>query len=171
MSRVTSPKIPLLDLDVRTAVAQSAASELKRANKARARLRDPRDRTALHNFRVAIRRLHSLLRAYRPWIGRAGGKNVRRRLKALTRLTGVSRDAEVQIEWLQAQRPDIERSERAGLDWLVRRLRARMRDHDRIVRKQLGKDFERLEKSLHKRLDAMDEAASKRFRVVFADLL
>jgi CHAD domain-containing protein len=79
---VTSPKLSFLDLEVCDAVAQVADRQLKHAAKALARLRDPRDRTALHNFRVAIRRLRSLLRAYRPWIGRAGGKKTLRRLRA-----------------------------------------------------------------------------------------
>lgn len=168
---MTSPKPLIFDLEVCDAVAQIADSQLKRAAKALSRLRDPGDRTALHNFRVAIRRLHSLLRAYRPWIGRAGGKKLRRRLRALTRKTGLSRDAEVQIDWLEKQRHDLERSERAGLNWLLQKVRARKRNHDRTTRKQLGRDFESLEESLRKRLGAVDEAESKRFREAFSGLL
>ena len=168
---MTSPKLNLLDLGVCDAVAQVADRQLKHAAKALARLRDPRDRTALHNFRVAIRRLRSLLRAYRPWIGRAGGKKTLRRLRALTRMTGMSRDAEVQIEWLENQRHGLGRGDRAGLNWLLRRVRARKREHDRTARRQLGGAFESLEKTLRKRLAAMDEVEPKRFRDAFSEQL
>jgi CHAD domain-containing protein/CYTH domain-containing protein len=168
---VASPKTPILEVDVRDAVARIADSQLRHAAKALARLRDPGDRTALHNFRVAIRRLRSLLRAYRPWIGRAGSKKPQRRLRRLTRTTGVGRDAEVQIEWLARQRLDLERSERAGADWLLRKVRAHKRNYDRAARKTISADFERLEKSLRKRLDRMDETEPKPFREAFSELL
>lgn len=171
VSRVTSPKRLILDLQVSDAVAQTADKQLKHAAKALSRLRDPGDRTALHNFRVAIRRIRSLLRAYRPWIGRAGGKKPRRRLRALTRMTGYSRDAEVLIEWLARQRHELERADRAGLDWFLRQARARKRNYDRTARKRLAGDFERLEQSLRKRLGVVDEAESKRFRETFSGLL
>ena len=168
---MTSPKLLILDLDVCDAVARIAGRQLKHAAKALSRLRDPGDRTALHNFRVAIRRLRSQLRTYRPWIGRAGSKKLRRRLRALTRMTGFSRDAEVQIEWLEKQRHDLGRSERAGPNWLLRKARARKRKYDRTARKRLGTNFKRLEESLRKRLGAVDEVESKRFREAFSDLL
>jgi CHAD domain-containing protein/CYTH domain-containing protein len=166
---VTSPKLHILDLEVCDAVAQIADRQLKHAAKALSRLRDPHDCTALHNFRVEIRRLRSLLRAYRPWIGRAGGKKLERRLRELTRMTGFSRDAELQVEWLEKQRHDLERSDRAGLNWLLQQVRARKRNYDRTARKQLGGEFKRLDQSLRKRLGAMDEAKSKPFREAFSD--
>jgi CHAD domain-containing protein/CYTH domain-containing protein len=161
----------ILELDVRAAVARLADAHLKHAGKALARLRDPGDRTALHNFRVAIRRLRSLLRAYRPWIGRAGSKKLQGRLRGLTRATGASRDAEVQIEWLAKQRQHLERSERAGADWLLRKVRGRKREYDRVARRQIGADFARVQKSLRKRLDRMEESEPKPFRDAFSDLL
>src|SRR5688572_20639459 len=134
-------------------------------------MRDPGDRTALHNFRVAIRRLRSLLDAYRPWIGRAGGKKSRRRLRALTRMTGLSRDAEVQIEWLEKQRRDRKLGDHTGVDWLLRQVRARKRNNDRTARNQLGEDFDALAKSLRKRLGAVEDAEPSSFRVTFSDRL
>ena len=168
---VASPNIPILELDVCAAVARIADAHLKHAAKALARMRDPGDRTALHNFRVAIRRLRSLLRAYRPWIGRAGSKKLQGRLRGLTRATGASRDAEVQIEWLDKQRQDLARSERAGVNWLLRKVRGRKRDYDRTARRQIGADFARVQKSLRRRLDRMEESESKPFREAFSELL
>jgi CHAD domain-containing protein len=37
----------------------------------------PGDTEALHDFRVALRRCRVLLRAYRPWLGKAAGKRMR----------------------------------------------------------------------------------------------
>lgn len=171
VSIVPSSKLNILDLKVCDAVAQVADRQVRHAAKALSRLRDPRDRTALHNFRVAIRRLRSLLDAYRPWIGRAGGKKLSRRLRTLTRLTGVSRDAEVQIEWLEKQRHNLERSELAGLNWLLREVRARKRKNERVAQKQLYEDFENLEQTLRKRLRAADGSDSIRFREAFSQQL
>jgi CHAD domain-containing protein/CYTH domain-containing protein len=171
VNSVPSPKPLILDLAVSDAVAQIADRQLKHAAKALARMRDPGDRTALHNFRVAIRRLRSLLDAYRPWIGRAGGKKSRRRLRALTRMTGLSRDAEVQIAWLEKQRRDRKLGDHAGVDWLLRQVRTRKRNNDRTARNQLGEDFEALAKSLRKRLGAVEDAEPSSFRAAFSDRL
>jgi CHAD domain-containing protein/CYTH domain-containing protein len=168
---VASGKPQLLDLAAGDAVAQIANVHLRHAAKALARLRNPADRTALHNFRVAIRRLRSLLRAYRPWIGRAAGKKIQRRLRTLTRTTGFSRDAEVQIAWLEGKRRDLDRRERIGLNGLLRRLRTRKREYDRVARRQLAREFERTAKLLRKRLARQRESDSVQFREAFNQLL
>jgi hypothetical protein len=128
------PRVPLLDLPVREGVARVAREYLGDAESALGRLRNARDIEALHDFRVAVRRLRSLLRAYRRWIGRAGGKKVRRRLRDLGQATNAGRDAEVQVAWLEAQRAALARRERSGLNWLLRRLRAVKRDSYRAAR-------------------------------------
>ena len=162
---------PPLDLAARAAVARIAEGHLEDAAEALNRIRNPRDRAALHNFRVAVRRLRSLLRAYRPWLGRAAGKKVRRRLRELTRVTGAGRDAEVQIEWLEAQRRYLDQRERSGLNWLLRRLRDQKRESYRAARKQLRGDFGHAAKMLGERLDAGDEPGPKRYREAFSELL
>jgi CHAD domain-containing protein len=72
---------------------------------------DPRDLHALHDLRVALRRMRSWLRAFKPELrGGAGGKD-RRRLRELVGATSRGRDADVQIKWLQkvAKRGDLDR--------------------------------------------------------------
>lgn len=82
---------------------------------------------ALHDFRVALRRLRSVTRALRPYLGTAVRKRHEKRLRAVARATAEARDAEVQLAWL------LEERERAGprvapaIDLLVRHLEQRQR--------------------------------------------
>jgi len=161
----------LLDQSTVQAVRRIAAGYLKDAASALTRIRDPKDHDALHNFRVAVRHLRSLLRAYRPWLGSVGGRKVRRRLRKLTRLTGAGRDAEVQIEWLELQRRHLDARERNGLDWLIRRLRARRQLVYRTARKKIGRDFERVAQMLRDRIESAEGGHSKGFRDAFCGLV
>ena len=58
----------LLDLPAEEAARLIALALLDRTAEAARRLGDPTDPTALHDFRVATRRLRSCLQAYRPEI-------------------------------------------------------------------------------------------------------
>jgi len=165
------PRAPLLDLPVREAVARVARRYLDDAVSGLDRLRDRRDAEALHDFRVAVRRLRSLLRAYRRWIGRAGGKKVRRRLRELGQATNAGRDAEVQVAWLEAQRAALARRERSGLNWLLRRLRSVKRDSYRAAREHAKAGLHRSELLLRHRLDEPAGQGATRFRAAFAGLL
>src|SRR4051794_18063096 len=66
------PRVPLpdylLDLPAEEAARLIALSLLDRAAAAAARMTDPSDPQALHDFRVATRRLVACLQAYRPEI-------------------------------------------------------------------------------------------------------
>lgn len=83
---------------------------------------------ALHDFRVALRRLRSVARALRPYLGTSVRKRHEKRLRAVARATAEARDAEVQLAWL------FEERERAGprvapaVDLLVRHLEQRQRE-------------------------------------------
>ena len=59
------------------------------------------DDEALHDFRVSLRRLRSIIRAYRPFLKGSKPRKLRKRLGALASSTNVARDAEVQIVWLE----------------------------------------------------------------------
>ncbi|MFQ5551901.1 MAG: CHAD domain-containing protein [Gemmatimonadales bacterium] len=63
------------------------------------RLAEPDDVEALHDFRVAVRRLRSTLRAYKLFLP-SNASAIRLRLKEMASATGPARDAEVQLEWL-----------------------------------------------------------------------
>src|SRR5262245_14698268 len=80
---------------------------------------------ALHDFRVALRRLRTLLKAYRDLVRDSVSKKQARALRDLARSTGAARDAEVQLEWLAAQGEAIKPGARKALDWLVEKVEAR----------------------------------------------
>lgn len=119
---------------------------------ARRRLEDPADLEALHDFRVALRRLRSTERAYRGQLEAAMGKKLRKRIKAVAAATGPARDTEVQLAWLEAQRDLVKSHERPGFQWLYGRLRERLRDEYDDIRAHLVRDFDRLAKRLEERL-------------------
>src|SRR5689334_5566204 len=80
-----------------------AASLLKPLVRANDRLQAGGDERALHDVRVALRRLRTWLRAMRPVLDDTVRGRVHRRLRKLARLTGKARDLEVQLEWLEAE--------------------------------------------------------------------
>ena len=101
---------------------------LASANKHRARLNNKRNTDALHDFRVAVRRLRSWLRALDPWLdGSTPGRQVRR-LKKAARATNASRDADVRLVWLRNQRTGLSPHERRGVNWLIRNIAEQRRD-------------------------------------------
>jgi CHAD domain-containing protein/CYTH domain-containing protein len=163
-------ELPLLDLRAAEAVGRIARGYLGDAGDALARLRDRRDTEALHDFRVAVRRLRSVLRAYRRWLGRAGGNKIRRRLRDLGSATNAGRDAEVQLTWLEGQRPGLSRGERTGLNWMARRLRRTRRTSYADARREVRADFKRVTSLLEKRLRDLHGPAPA-FREAFALLL
>ena len=67
---------------------------------------------AVHDLHVALRRLRSWLRAWRPFLRDTLRKSSERRLQRLSRLAGRARDLEVQRAWLTTQ--SVQRSRLAG---------------------------------------------------------
>ncbi len=149
-----STPIPPTDLGQRPAaeaVRLVAMSRLDEAAAALARMDEPGDEEALHDFRVALRRLRTILRAYRPLVGRAARKQMRRRLRRLARITNAGRDAEVQLAWLRPQGQDLTAGERTGWRWLVERLEARDAeavDEQSVMREEFAKIERRLRRQL-----------------------
>jgi len=163
-------RTPLLPRPTTDAVRRIARGYLADATRALERLADRKDTEALHDFRVAVRRLRSLVRAYRRWLGRAATMKVRRRLRALGRATNTGRDAEVQIAWLEAQRSGLARGERTGLNWLLRRMKTTKRESYAAARRQVRRDFARVRDMLVRRLDQLANDAPP-FQETFAVLL
>jgi len=86
------------------------------------RLSDPEDKEALHDFRVALRRLRTTLRAYRPQLEGSVPRRLRRRLRDVADDTNEARDAEVALAWLRPLEQELSTRERVGLHWLIGRL-------------------------------------------------
>ena len=125
----------------------------------------------MHAFRVAIRRLRSLLRAYRPWLGRTAGRKPRRQLRELARATNPARDAHVQLTWLAAEAASLEREDRPGFEWMKRRLRRRQRSARRETGAPLARGFAHAARLLERRLREMEDSGGHSFRLAFADVL
>lgn len=143
----------LLDLPAPMVAAHLVRARLDDARAALERLQDSRDADALHDFRVAVRRVRSLLRAHRSSLGKAASSKMRHRLRDLATSTNECRDAEVQVEWLQAQRGLLTRGERSGLNWLLRRLRATKKTALGSAVRQARADFAAVAEELRPRLE------------------
>ena len=123
---------------------------LEEANPALERLERGDDDEALHDFRVALRRLRSVIRVYRPYLKGSARKKIQARIKALAASTNAPRDLEVQLEWLSKRASELEPEARNGAVHLAERLRARGGDAPRaeILRKEFDPIHESLRKSL-----------------------
>ncbi len=120
-----------------------ALALVARAAAARERLADPDDAEALHDFRVAVRRLRSALAAYAPELAGSVGKREARRLRKAARGTNAGRDLEVQLAWLDVQRARMYSRQRPGALWLRARLAAAKRDADAGAARVVGKKAEK----------------------------
>jgi len=117
--------VNVLELPAEMAVRWIALGLLEEAAAAHARLADPAETEALHDFRVALRRLRSTLRAYRDLPGDVVRGKDRRALRDLARATGDARDAQVQSAWLTARLKKARGAERVGLRDALERSRER----------------------------------------------
>ena len=117
------------------------------AEEALARIQIEGDEEAVHDFRVAVRRLRSLERAYRSCLAGGALRKLRKRLARMAAATGRARDLEVQLAWLAQEREVMRPHERAGFDWLQQRLEAARQAERRRLRKRLGRHFGKLSAS------------------------
>jgi CHAD domain-containing protein len=129
-----------------------ALSYLDQATAARARLADEEEKEALHDFRVALRRLRSCLRAYRGPLQDTVPKKLAKRLKRLAGATGPGRDAEVQLEWLRGRRSHLGSQQRQGHAWMQARLNSRMREAYGELQEEIERDFPDVERDLRRNL-------------------
>lgn len=105
----------------------SAAGLKLRKTATRHSQRSTRAEGALHDFRVAMRRLRSWIRAFRRPLRGSISRRKRRRLDELFHATSTARDASVHFEWVREQRESLDDSEHAGYARLKRHLMARRR--------------------------------------------
>jgi len=159
-------------IDVAVALA---GDDLNRWVKARKRLKE-QDPDGVHDFRVALRRLRSTLRAFRPELKAAVPRRTLRRLRRLARAAGTSRNLQVGREWLISQLETLSPSEQTGAQWLVARVAAREQDAEKMLARRITKDFPRLKRKLrgafHHEWPSPDRSGpSKSASVVFRDTL
>ena len=137
------------------AAALVCLAQLDAAHAAGLRLSDPADSEALHDFRVAVRRLRSILRTFRSQLDDAVPKKVRNRLRDLTRATAPGRDTEVLIATVQGLEKKLTRGQRAGVPWLLARFADRRDRAYEEIRSGLAPEFQRLERRLRKPLSVV----------------
>lgn len=109
------------------------------------RLADPADAEALHDLRVALRRLRSTLAALGPHLGDAVREKQRRRVARAARLTGPARDGEVLLAWLAAAREQLQAPWRGAHAWLTERVE---REQARAAARVAERALPRLAKAL-----------------------
>jgi CHAD domain-containing protein/CYTH domain-containing protein len=132
------------------------------------------DSEALHDMRVAMRRLRSWLRAMDEVLHDVGGKT-RKRLDTVADASNVSRDAEVLLNWLGAQAEALTPRERAAARHLVTAVSERKARADAALHQEIAENLERTLRTLRRRLsrhaapvDPSDGAADPTFGSVIA---
>ncbi|EHQ53351.1 hypothetical protein ECTPHS_11747 [Ectothiorhodospira sp. PHS-1] len=149
-------------------VRDLARNYLDQAAQAAHRLSDPQDTEALHDFRVALRRLRSLLAAHKTFVKTWLPKKLRRRVKELAAGTGLARDTEVQIAWMKQQHGQVKSHQRPGYQWMMARLELRLREEYQDLHDALPDAFRRLNKRIQGRLDLIRDDDSPPFGTVTA---
>ncbi len=137
-------------------VRRIALGHLDSASEALDRMDDEDDVEALHDFRVSLRRLRTILRAYRPSFAPEVRKMERRAIRKLARSTGAGRDAEVLLDWLESVRDDLAPSEGRMADRLAAELRSERDWEYGDVHDMVGPRFRKLEKRLRRRLGSFE---------------
>jgi len=141
----------LLDLSAERGARRLALGYLDDAEAAHARLERGDDDRALHDFRVAVRRLRSTARAYADHLGGSLDRKDRRRLGDLAGATGDARDAEVHAAWVAGRVESFPHGERAAVEAVgddLRREQAKGADAVRRVVKEFPRERWRLARRL-----------------------
>ena len=141
-----------------------------RTNKAGRLLAEGRNEDAVHQFRVALRRLRTFLRGYASHLSVT--KKIRGTLRRLAKRTNAARDLEVSISWLKEQRPALNARERIGLDLLVQDLERHRDAAYESIRDRVLKEWTSIEQELTKFLSGTfkDEPVIHTFAQASADL-
>lgn len=109
--------------------------------------------TGVHDLRVAVRRLRTWLRAYRPELDDTVRKKTRRRAAKIAHATNEPRDIEATLEWIETQ-DGFSRRERTGVRWLVDHLTREHAAADADARKLLTRRLPKLIATLSKELES-----------------
>lgn len=145
-----------------------ALAHLQAAAATRGRLADPRDSEGLHDFRVAIRRLRSCLKAYEPEVRSTVRKRTLRQLERVADATRESRDLEVHLAWLAEQRDRLGPEGQPGLAWMIGRLEQRRGRAWDEMRDEIDETFPPMAERLYRELVAfrttihLDDSAPRR---------
>ncbi len=134
-------------------------------------LAEGKDEDALHQFRVALRRSRTFLRAYAPYLPIT--RKMQNTLRRLAKRTNAARDLEVSIAWLKAQRSDLSVRERLGLDLLLEDLERHRDETYRVIRNRVLLEWRPVERELTRLLKSTvkDGAVIQTFAEASAELI
>jgi CHAD domain-containing protein/CYTH domain-containing protein len=118
----------------------------------RDRLSAARDSETLHDFRVALRRLRSWLRALLPSLEGSLPRACLRRLRRMARESNAGRDAEVFLGWLVTTESQLSAKDRPAVKWLIERFQRQEREAESELEARLKRDFQRTRERLEERL-------------------
>lgn len=145
------------------------AAQTEVARTAYAALCAGEDPEALHDLRVALRRMRSLLRAYRGELRLR--KRRRRELSDLAAATNPARDAEVLLD-LYSHLPLPKAAQaKPGVAWAGMRLRDEMQAGGRAARAALDTDLERLCRHVERGLEVSAAGRQAVWRVALVERL
>lgn len=118
---------------------------------------DVADIEALHDMRVAGRRLRAVLEILEPCFDAKAHAAALRDVKSLTDALGARRDPDVQIDWLRRQAAAASAADRVGIESLIDAL-----ERERAAANELlATELERLDgASLRERLSELPETAA-----------
>lgn len=142
----------LLDRSPAEGARMLALHFLGHAEVAVPRIADDGDAEALHDFRVAIRRLRSTIRAYRVHLRGGTTTKLRDALRELGSATNAGRDAEVQLAWLAQQDAHFRGRQRTGLRWLRTFLEERRDGAYKRAREEVVREVARVAEKLRAKL-------------------
>jgi CHAD domain-containing protein len=107
------------------------------------------DPEALHDMRVATRRMRAVLRVLGPYLREGNPTEVRRGLRAVAQSLGSVRDLDVLIMNAEKFRENLPEEERGGLDGLVESWRSeRNKARKRLIRLLESKGYDRFKKRI-----------------------
>lgn len=129
---------PLRGCTAAQASARIVRNRLDTLESAARHLSDAEDTDALHDFRVALRRLRSALRAYRRWLERAAARKIRTRLRELGHRTNQGRDAEVQAGWIERSGAYDAEDREGDAEKLMRKLRKVRAPRTSRIQREVG---------------------------------
>jgi CHAD domain-containing protein len=115
------------------------------------------DPDAVHDFRVAVRRLRSWLQLWGDELDGAVKRRQRRRIRDLAHATGPARDLQVHVEWLRSEESSATGRALADVERAIAELVARRPEAMDDVRRA-GTTFIALHAKLSRRLNARSAA-------------
>lgn len=130
-------------------VALSLIEDLARE---RERLAAEKGSETLHDFRVALRRLRSWLRALAPHLEGSLPNAAVRRLRRMARESNAGRDAEVFLGWLVTTENQLAPRDRRAVHWMIERFQRQEREAESELEGRLKRDFQRTRDRLEERL-------------------